>query len=173
MATANNTIKTRIRLKNDTEANWNKEASRNFVPLLGEIIIYTADATHTYSRLKVGDGITTVVNLPFIDSGTINGSEVEIVKENSFNDFPSPGNSDKLYIDLSTNKIYHYTGANGYTPLFNFSYTAVEDLMKWLPGRAASASIENNTLKIINGVAPELRFKDTLVLTKPQEVDNT
>lgn len=168
MATANNTIKTRIRLKSDTEANWNKEASRNFVPLLGELIIYTADATHTYSRLKIGDGSTTIVNLPFIDAGTINGNEVEIVKRNSFNDFPSPGNSDKLYIDLSTNKIYHYTGANGYTQLFNFSYTTIKNITYWGAGRAATASVQDNVLKIINGIAPELTTEDISVLTEPQ-----
>ena len=76
MATANNTIKTRIQLKSDTEANWSKagpkEGSNGFVPLSGELIVYTADATHPFSRLKVGDGVTTVINLPFIDSNTMN-----------------------------------------------------------------------------------------------------
>ena len=35
---AENTIKTRIQLKNDTEENWNKAV--NFVPKQGELIIY-------------------------------------------------------------------------------------------------------------------------------------
>jgi len=77
MAVSNNTIKTRIQLKSDTEANWNKagpkDNSNGFVPLSGELIIYSADAAHPFSRLKVGDGVTNVVNLPFIDSGTLNG----------------------------------------------------------------------------------------------------
>ena len=71
---ATNTIKTRIQLKNDTEANWNK--ATNFVPREGEVIIYSADDTHPFSRLKVGDGNTTVFNLPFIDSNTVNGHTV-------------------------------------------------------------------------------------------------
>lgn len=62
------TIKTRIQLKNDTEAHWN--LATNFVPLMGEVIIYSADDTHPFSRLKVGDGVTTVENLPFIHAGT-------------------------------------------------------------------------------------------------------
>jgi hypothetical protein len=40
---------------------------------------------YTYSRIKIGDGDTTVVALPFIDSGTINGKILEeeiIVKPN-------------------------------------------------------------------------------------------
>ena len=65
---ANNTIKTRIQLKNDTEANWDKAV--NFVPREGEVIIYSADDTHPFSRLKVGDGVTNVIDLPFINSGS-------------------------------------------------------------------------------------------------------
>ena len=106
MASSNNTIKTRIQLKSDTEANWNKagpkEGSNGFVPLSGELIVYTPDATHPFSRLKVGDGSTNVVALPFIDSGTLNGNEIEIVKKPTFAAFPSPGSEDKLYVDLST-----------------------------------------------------------------------
>jgi len=72
---ATNTIKTRIQLKNDTEANWNKAI--NFIPLKGETIIYTADSTHPFSRLKVGDGTTPVIDLPFIDSNSVNGINIQ------------------------------------------------------------------------------------------------
>jgi len=65
---ATNTIKTRIQLKNDTEAHW--DLAVNFVPKQGEVIIYSADGTHPFSRLKVGDGNTTVSELPFINSGS-------------------------------------------------------------------------------------------------------
>lgn len=66
---SNDTIKTRIQLKNDTEENWNKAI--NFVPRKGELIIYNAesgqniDTARLFPRFKVGDGVTTVVNLPF------------------------------------------------------------------------------------------------------------
>lgn len=56
-------VKTRIQLKNDTEAHWNLAA--NFVPLKGELIIYSADETHPFCRFKVGDGVTNIINLPF------------------------------------------------------------------------------------------------------------
>ena len=75
-------IKSRIQLKNDTEENWNKAI--NFVPKKGELIIYNAesgeninDKARLFPRLKVGDGITNVINLPFIDAGTINGEKLE------------------------------------------------------------------------------------------------
>ena len=185
MATANNTIKTRIQLKSDTEENWKrsvlttdhplglKVSGTSFVPLLGELIVFTADETHPFCRLKVGDGVTNVVSLPFIDAGTINGDEVEIAKFNTYNDFPSPGNSDKLYIDLSTNKIYHYTGTTGYIQLSNFEYTTTKSTIKnityWGPGRAASATIENNILKITNGIAPQLLTENVMVVTDIQK----
>jgi hypothetical protein len=38
-----NTLRTRIQLKSDTENNWNIAGGRGFVPLLGEMIVYTAD----------------------------------------------------------------------------------------------------------------------------------
>ena len=181
MATANNTIKTRIQLKSDTEANWNKaapkEGSNGFVPLQGELIVYTADATHPFSRLKVGDGNTNVVNLPFIDSGTLNGTEVELVKKNTFNDFPLVGSSDKLYVDVSTNRIYHCTGASGYTQLSNFEYnitkTTVSGITQWLAGRPTVLSIENNKLIVTEGRAPTLLYEDkTVVQNITKEVTN-
>ena len=70
---AENTIKSRIQLKNDTEANWDK--ATNFVPKQGELIIYSTDSAHTFCRLKVGDGSTTVPNLPFIDAASIGGMD--------------------------------------------------------------------------------------------------
>ena len=59
----NKTIKTRIIQKHAVESDWLK--ATNFIPLKGELIIYDADATCTYPRFKVGDGITNVNDLPF------------------------------------------------------------------------------------------------------------
>lgn len=56
-------IKTRIQHKHDTEADWNK--ATGFIPKIGELIVYDADETYSYPRFKVGDGITSVVNLAF------------------------------------------------------------------------------------------------------------
>lgn len=71
---ASNTIKTRIQLKNDTERNWN--LATGFIPRKGEVIIYSAEQEGDelpsgrnellpFSRLKVGDGSTSVTALPF------------------------------------------------------------------------------------------------------------
>ena len=56
-------LKARIVHKHDTEANWNK--ATNFIPKESEFIVYDMDDTHNYFRLKIGDGVTDVINLPF------------------------------------------------------------------------------------------------------------
>jgi hypothetical protein len=60
----NKYINARIIHKHDTENNWN--ANLSFIPLLGEIIIYDKDEVYDYERFKIGDGITNVINLPFV-----------------------------------------------------------------------------------------------------------
>lgn len=158
----------RIKLKSDTENNWitfNNSQPGGFIPLAGELIIYAADNAHPYCRLKVGDGQTNVTNLHFIDAGTISGHETEIVKLNTFSERPQPGSSDKLYVDLSTNKIYHYDANSGYTQLSNFTYTIskidVSKITSWSSGIMTELSAENNILKIKTGVLPELLYYNT------------
>lgn len=56
---------TRIIHKHDSEANWNKAV--NFIPIQGEIIVYDIDETYNYERVKIGDGIRKVNDLPFVD----------------------------------------------------------------------------------------------------------
>ena len=69
------TVHARIRLKNDTEANWNKS---KFIPLKGEPIIYLADSVHPFSRLKIGDGITLVTELPFINADSTDSADIKV-----------------------------------------------------------------------------------------------
>lgn len=80
---------TRIQHKHDTEENWLK--ATNFIPLVGEIIVYDADETYNFARIKIGDGITKVndlpfegMDLPFItvdDIDTICGSSIQAASE--------------------------------------------------------------------------------------------
>ena len=167
MATNTNTFKARVQLKSDTEENWNKagpkDGSAGFVPLLGELIVYTADATHHFSRLKVGDGNTNVVELPFIDAGTISGSllpESEVFTYASTSQFPQPGQANKLYIDLSTNIIYCFNNTNGYTQLSNFTYTMektnASHITYWNAGSPTRLRCEAGILKSDTGVIPSL-----------------
>lgn len=55
----------RISQKIDTEANWLKAI--NFIPNKGEIIIYEKDTSYSYDRIKIGDGVSNVNDLPFFN----------------------------------------------------------------------------------------------------------
>ena len=57
------TLNSRIQHKHDLEVNWNN--AKTFIPKQGEIIVYDIDDNYFYERIKIGDGITTVTNLPF------------------------------------------------------------------------------------------------------------
>ena len=70
---AEKTLNTRIIHKHDTEINWSK--ATNFKPKQGEIIIYDKDNNYNYERIKVGDGVTLVNNLPFYGSSIENISD--------------------------------------------------------------------------------------------------
>ena len=86
------TIQSRIQLKRDTTENWN--ANSNFIPLKGEMIIYTdryqvtksvavrdaegdpifengekvmEDKVFDVPGLKIGDGLAYLIDLPFVD----------------------------------------------------------------------------------------------------------
>ena len=160
MATNLGTFNTRIQLKSDTEANW---IAHPIVPLSGEMIIYTADNIHNYTRLKVGDGITSVTNLPFIDAGTINGSRLPPEQVHTYantQSFPQPGIENVLYIDLSTGFIYCYVPTNGYTQLSNFTYEKAEvsNIIQWRSGKATNLSCEEGKLIVDNGRVPSLDY---------------
>lgn len=59
----------RIQHKHDIEANWNK--ALNFIPKIAEIIVYDIDELHDKIRVKIGDGVTNVKELPFFGGETI------------------------------------------------------------------------------------------------------
>ena len=62
---AQQTVKTRIRQKHETAANWT--AATNFKPLAGELIVYEAENGQG-PRLKIGDESTLAKDLPFVEA---------------------------------------------------------------------------------------------------------
>lgn len=60
-------INARIQLKRDTTANWNK-VKGTFIPLEGELIIYTDYRTETYTD----SGVTRTRHIPAFKVGTGN-----------------------------------------------------------------------------------------------------
>lgn len=61
------TVSTRVQLKRDTTANWERVES-SFVPLDGELIIYTDYRTETYTD----GGVTKTRSIPAFKVGTGN-----------------------------------------------------------------------------------------------------
>lgn len=83
---AEKNLNARIIHKHDTEANWNK--ATNFIPKQGEIIVYDIDDNHSYECFKIGDGTTTVINLPFTvapitnaEIDTICGTTIQLAED--------------------------------------------------------------------------------------------
>lgn len=116
---AQKTIKTRISQKHDLEVNWLK--ATGFVPMQGELIIYDIEIDaegntltdesgkpllpesrqepYTHERLKIGDGIRTVANLPFttgVDNNSLTRDNYGIVRLN------------QEYINYLDAQIYEY-----------------------------------------------------------------
>ncbi len=73
-----NTLKARLVQKHDIEAHW--LLAKNFVPMRGEFIVYDTEIDsdgsilklpegrtepYTYARYKIGDGVTSINDLPF------------------------------------------------------------------------------------------------------------
>lgn len=67
---ADKKMKTRIINKHAVEADWLK--ATNFVPMQGEIIVYDIDDNYDYERMKIGDGVTLVSALPFVNDAITN-----------------------------------------------------------------------------------------------------
>lgn len=73
-------LKARVAHKHKTEANWRldvydepgKLREDPFIPLNGEIVIFDEDENYDYKRLKLGNGITNVMDLPFIEQNIRN-----------------------------------------------------------------------------------------------------
>lgn len=64
------TINTRIQVKRDTTENWNNAIG--FIPLQGEVIVYTDYETKTYTVEEYGETVTKTVQIPNIKIGTGN-----------------------------------------------------------------------------------------------------
>lgn len=67
-------VKTQAVVKTDTEENWNK--AKNYIPELNTIIIYTYD--DAAPKIKIGDGVHTVISLPFLVQKEVNGTTLII-----------------------------------------------------------------------------------------------
>lgn len=86
---AEKVLNSRMIQKHDIEANWAK--AENFIPRQGEIIVYDIDELHSQERLKVGDGVSSVQNLPFLVA------EISALPELTFSDFDGEQSTTQTY----------------------------------------------------------------------------
>lgn len=82
-------INTRIQLKHDIAENWEK--ATGFEPLAGEVIVYDPDETYPEPRIKIGDGVTNVNLLPFINGMTQEEDDELIIYCNYDYEAPTKG----------------------------------------------------------------------------------
>ena len=71
-------IQSRIQHKHDVASNWEK--ATGFIPKVGEIIIYDPDENFSHARVKVGDGITNINLLEFIDNSKVDKVDMPVKK---------------------------------------------------------------------------------------------
>jgi len=64
------TVNTRIQLKRDTTENWNN--AKGFIPMAGEVIVYTDYETKTYEVEEYGEIVVKTIQIPNIKIGTGN-----------------------------------------------------------------------------------------------------
>jgi hypothetical protein len=122
------TVKTKIVFKHELEVNWLKSS---YVPLNGEQVIYDAEidangntlelpsgrsAPYSYPRVKIGDGVRTVNQLPF---PTVSADEVlNIVIPKSKNLFNVEAIKESPWIDnnvsISDGSLWLYNGSGGF-----------------------------------------------------------
>ena len=110
--------------KHDIESNW--QLATNFTPKQGEIIVYDIDDNYDYERIKIGDGVQNVNDLPFyagswndltdkpfglqentitiVDEQSISNNSIAMSAADISNGFESPGkykfiiNNEQSYI---------------------------------------------------------------------------
>lgn len=143
-------VKTRVQTKHDTTVNWAKATT--FVPLAGEIVAYD-----DLNRFKIGDGATTVVNLPFFvnkrfEDGVLAYEDVSVYNKND-----ASGQHTKYKKGSITQVVPSGMSTTEYT--LSFPYTngilATTDTVVANPsgdGTSALSKIKiNNTIYTISG----------------------
>jgi hypothetical protein len=157
-------IKSHLIQKHDLEVNWNK--ATGFVPYKGQLIVYDIEVDkdgntlkdtegnlllpaesrltpYTYERFKIGDGIKTVSDLPFvkqIQPGT--GENAEVF--NSINNFAS-GNYSHAEGggDCGTKAAGDYSHSEGCDTIANGDYSHAEGRFSTAAGDQSHAEGEN------------------------------
>ena len=136
-------INTRIQLKNDTEAHWNaagpKPNTDGFIPLLGEAIVYMGESGHG-PRIKIGDGVTNVVDLPFLEDNDTVYTASDGIKITAENVIQHINHLDAFPSEIGFYKI-KYDGQGHINGATTVSKQDILDLLQMTPGKINSVQI--------------------------------
>ena len=70
-------LRARLSQLHKTETAW--DSLPEFIPFSGELIVFDPDSTHSFARLKIGDGKTLLKDLPFVIDSAILGYFTDII----------------------------------------------------------------------------------------------
>ena len=105
-----------LRLRRDNDYNYAR-IENTFIPANGEVCL--VDTARMGLRAKVGNGTTIFANLPYTDSGVINEIHEVVVRgyyyggvfyKDSAHIEVIEASESRIYIDISTYRIYSYNG---------------------------------------------------------------
>ena len=105
-----------LRLRRDNDYNYAR-IENTFIPANGEVCL--VDTSDGKLRAKVGNGTTIFANLPYTDSGVINEIHEVVVRgyyyggvfyKDSAHIEVIEASESRIYIDISTCRIYSYNG---------------------------------------------------------------
>lgn len=158
------TSDTNPNIKFGTTSYWNSRSI--FTPSEGEIIIYTDKDINSENEsfinipgIKIGNGLDSVIDLPFITDRI-----EKFILEETYNDFPSIGNTNKLYIALDTLTIYQWRQGN-YIELYKFQKQQITTISSWNAGTMTELEVNNGKLLVTNGTVPVLNTSNINVIT--------
>ena len=166
-------INTRIVQKHDIEANWLKATS--FVPLQGELILYDVEVDkdgntlelpvgrttpYRHERLKLGDGITTVTNLPFADELLLD-TLLDTLPDTLSLDSTKISHNDALLADVLSSQAEELSGLG----------ESVLEISKKLENDSTGGDGSIADLEVIPVVAQEEIRKDDIIYAYKYEKD--
>lgn len=85
-------LNSRFQLRNDSDSNWTLSSAS--VPLKGEPIIYNRDNNNLHTRMKIGDGVTPIGDLPFFGEEKLDKSELNSAIEDALEQAKTSGEFD-------------------------------------------------------------------------------
>lgn len=110
-------LNTRQLQKYDIESNWN--STPDFIPKAGEVIIYSPDENTFYPRMKIGNGVTAIANLPFVNKYLEDKIPTQISQLENDSKFLNQEEIEGLFKNLGADKVLRFYCVEDVTVIVN------------------------------------------------------